>query len=117
MVPPLVDLDIRHLIVVVAVAVEVVVDCGRIVPVVPGLVVVDPAAAVVVPVVAPVVVVPVVPVVSGVDVVHPAVAVPDHHFFPVVGLVPIADAYITRSSLFFSVLAYPASSSTERKNP
>jgi hypothetical protein len=113
-VPPLVDLDIRHLIVVVAVAVEVVVDGGRIVPVVPGLVSVDPAAAVV----APGVVVPVVPVVSGLNVGHPAVAVLDHHFFPVVGLVPIADAYITRSSsLFFSVLAYLASSSTERKNP
>src|SRR3712207_215675 len=73
---PLVDLDVRHLIVVVAVAVEVVVDGRRVVPVVPGLVVVVPAAAVVVPVVAPVVVVPVVvpvvPVVPGLGVVHPA---------------------------------------------
>jgi hypothetical protein len=63
------ELVIDH-VVVVAVAVEVMVDRSRGVPVVQGLVVVGPAAAVVVPVVVPVGVVPagatvVVPVVPG----------------------------------------------------
>ena len=82
------DLFVHYVVVVVAVAVEAVVDRSWGVPVVPGLVVVDPAAALVVLVVIPVVV-PVVPVVPGLDVVHPAVAVVDHHGLPIVGLVPV----------------------------